>query len=315
MAIKETDIIICGHGSGRPSTKIMAEYFQSRYNSIASNGKHKGIVKVMRLKKMTDEKRKEFHDAYKIILGRNYYSQDKRYYVYKKYSDGYYYSDCSSSYCAALQRIGYDVDLLSTAGIYWSEDFEEVPVKISNGHITNPEVLKVADALLFVGNDPSRPLQIGHVEAVYEINGTKNEAPTTPSTEQSTPVTQQNGFSSYLGMVTASALNVRSGSSTATDVVKVIKTGHLVYVTKVINGWGYIGSGWVSLKYIKQLTKITGRVTATYLNVREKAGADNAVKKIINKNTIVKIKKVNEDGTWGYDTKSKGWVSLKYINF
>lgn len=40
---------------------------------------------------------------------------------------------------------------------------------IENGHITNPEILKVGDAILFVGNDPDRPRQIGHVEYVYEI--------------------------------------------------------------------------------------------------------------------------------------------------
>ena len=40
-AMKEQDIIICGHGSGRPSTKNMRDYLSTRYSTYAkSNGKH-----------------------------------------------------------------------------------------------------------------------------------------------------------------------------------------------------------------------------------------------------------------------------------
>jgi hypothetical protein len=46
-----------------------------------------------------------------------------------------------------------------------------VPVTIKDGRITNPEILQVGDAILFAGDDASRPLQIGHVEFVYEVNG------------------------------------------------------------------------------------------------------------------------------------------------
>lgn len=168
MAITEKDITICGHGSGTPSTKNMYVYLDSRYKSIAPNGKHKGVVAVKRLKALTDSGRKKFHDTYKTILGRNSYNQSLRSYVYTSYK-GKYYSDCSSSGCATFKKIGYNVPLLNTAGIYTSSLFETVPVKIKNGHITNPEILKVGDAILFVGSDPSRPLQIGHVEYIYEI--------------------------------------------------------------------------------------------------------------------------------------------------
>ena len=174
----EKTITICGHGSGRPSTKVMHTYLEARYKSKAPNGKRKGAVKVMRLRDLTDTGRMKFHDYYGIILGRNYYSQGKREYVFRKAADGRYYSDCSSSGMAALQRSGYGVTLLNTAGIYQSPLFETVPVTIKNGHITNPEILKAGDAVLFVGNDPKRPLQIGHVEWVYEIKGgTKDSTP------------------------------------------------------------------------------------------------------------------------------------------
>lgn len=172
----DKQITICGHGSGRPSTKNLKTYSTSRYNQKASNGVRKGIVCVRRLRELnTDKERKQFHDEYKKLLGRNYYSQVRRSFVYKAYSDGKFYSDCSSSGMAALQKCGFDVTLLNTAGIYRSQLFVDVPVVIKNGHIQNPEVLRVADAILFAGSDPSRPKQIGHVEYVYEITSATYE--------------------------------------------------------------------------------------------------------------------------------------------
>lgn len=164
----EKNIILCGHGSGFPKTKVMYDYLESRYNNIASNGKRKGLVAVRRLKGMTDDERQKFKEAYSTILGRNYYSQTFREYVFRTHN-GYYYSDCSSSGDACYAKAGHDVGWLNTAGIYNSSKFESVPVIIKRGHIENPSVLKVGDALLFRGSDPERPLQIGHVEFVYEL--------------------------------------------------------------------------------------------------------------------------------------------------
>lgn len=188
--ISEKDIIICGHGSGNPSLKNMYTYLFSRYAMTASNGKHKGIIAVMRLKALTDAKRVEFKNTYQTIIGRNIYNQNLRDYVYIPYN-GKYYSDCSSSGMATFRKIGYNVSLLNTAGIYQSNLFEEVPVIISEGHIQNPEILKVGDALLFVGNDPSRPRQIGHVEYVYSM-------PTVPS-NKSGWVKEDGGWRYYHG--------------------------------------------------------------------------------------------------------------------
>lgn len=164
----DKDATICGHGSGTPSLKNLWEYSGTRYGSFASNGKRKGLVSVRRFKKLNEEGRKAFHDSYKTLLGRNVYSQSLREYVYTPYH-GTYYSDCSSSGCMTLKHIGYSCPNYNTAGIYRSDLFENVPVVIVEGHIRNPDILNVGDALLFVGNDPSRPLQIGHVEYVYEL--------------------------------------------------------------------------------------------------------------------------------------------------
>ena len=168
--ITESQIVLCGHGSGNPSTKNMKTYLSTRYSTFASNGKRKGVVCVRRPKNFSDIQRSQFHDDYSTLLGRNVYNQNLREYVYTPYpKTGKYYSDCSSSGAETYRRCGLNIGLLNTAGIYESSKFETVPVVIENGHIKNPEILKVADAILFVGNDPSRPLQIGHVEYVFDV--------------------------------------------------------------------------------------------------------------------------------------------------
>ena len=168
--MREQDIIICGHGSNRPSTKNMYSYLSDRYAQTAKNGVRKQLVSVRRLKALTDEGRQAAHKHYRTILGRNYYNQDRRQYVFEPYTNGLYYSDCSSSQMATLRKAGFKTGgLLNTAGIYNSDLFESVPVVIERGHVQNPEILQVMDQLLFAGNDPDRPLQIGHVESIYEM--------------------------------------------------------------------------------------------------------------------------------------------------
>ena len=311
MAVNEINITLCGHGSGNPSTKNMKQYLTQRYNSKMSNGIDKGVLCVRRFKKMTDEKRREFHDTYKIILVRNIYDQDLRGYVYNQYKDGKYYSDCSSSYCATLRMIGFQLDwLLNTVGILESELFEDVPVKIEKGHIVNPEVLKVADAVLFKGNASRAYANFcGHIEAIYEIDDLdKKEVPNKPV--DAAPKTSK--FTPYIGQILASQLNVRSGPGITYKAFRTVSKGTYVYITEENGDWGKISDGWISLKYVNKKSSFTGKVTATYLNVREKP-IDGDVKKIISKGTTVKINKLNAEGTWGYDTKAKGWVSMKYV--
>lgn len=170
--MKESDVILCGHGSGFPRTIKADVYNGQRYSQkVTKNGKtwRKGLVAVMRPKRLTDDLRKAYHDKYSTILGRNYYSQTKRKYCYTKYSDGKYYSDCSSSQCLTLAAIGLDMPDFNTVGIFESDRFEKVLVHVENGHILDPEVLRVGDLLLYAGADPDRVLHIGHVEGVYEI--------------------------------------------------------------------------------------------------------------------------------------------------
>ena len=172
--MRESDVILCGHGSGRPRTIRMDKYLSQRYAQTVTKGGRtwrKGLVAVVRPKGITDALRRAYHDKYRTIIGRNYYSQGKRAYCYHPYSDGNYYSDCSSSQNLTLAAVGMDIPNYNTVSMYLSSRYEKVPVKIKDGHIENPEVLKVGDQLLFAGSDPDRELHIGHVEGVYEIKG------------------------------------------------------------------------------------------------------------------------------------------------
>ena len=119
------------------------------------------------------EKRAAVVKKYGEILGRNKYSQPRRDYCYKKYKDGKYYSDCSSSISYAYKEAGFSFGILNTVGMYQSMKMTDVPVTIKNGIIQNPEVLQVGDMLLFAGTDSSRAYAgyVGHVEMVAKISG------------------------------------------------------------------------------------------------------------------------------------------------
>jgi len=127
------------------------------------------------------EKRQAVARKYEEILGRNKYSQARRSYAFKKYSDGKYYSDCSSSIALAYKEAGYPFYdnngsyNPNTVGMYRANSLKEVPVDIKNGVIQNPEVLQPGDMLLFAGSDSSRKYAgyVGHVEMVGKISGTK----------------------------------------------------------------------------------------------------------------------------------------------
>lgn len=230
----ESDVIIVGHGSGTPSTKNLATYNQSRYESFAKNGKRKGIVCVRRLRDLNDTKRNEFATTIKQIIGRNIYSQMLRQYVYRPYKDGKFYSDCSSCLCATLQEIGYDVGLLNTAAIYESPKFDTVPVQIQNGHILAAGLLKVGDFLLYRGNDPARPEQIGHVEAVYSM----------PSKMPVYPIDAT--------LTATETVNVRAGAGIEFNIIGTVPKGSIVKASAKCGEWFQIEfSGWVSRKYVQ----------------------------------------------------------------
>lgn len=116
------------------------------------------------------ERRKAVAAKYAVLIGRNLYSQPLRDYCFKKYKDGNYYSDCSSSICYTYKEAGESFGILNTAGIYQSSKLTTVDVPINKG-IPDVSYLRVGDMLEFAGSDSSRPLKIGHVEMIYSIEG------------------------------------------------------------------------------------------------------------------------------------------------
>lgn len=231
-------VTICGHGSGTPRLANLRQYSSNRYKQVAPNGVRKGIVAVKRLKSLTDAGRKKYVDAYHKIIGRNIYHQGLREYVFTPYN-GKYYSDCSSSQTAALSQAGEKVPMLNTAGIYNSSLFITVNVKIKEGHIVNPEVLKVGDLILFAGNDPSRPKQIGHVEGVYAIAG-ETQAAHKPEVQYA-----QHNNKDLAGKyrVSASSLNLRYGAGKQFEVITVLSHGQEVTSFGYYNS--YSGTKWL----------------------------------------------------------------------
>lgn len=165
-------IKLVGHGSGFPNTKNMDEYLAQRYNSTMSNGIRKGLIRVRRMRGLTDEERSAWLSAVNQTIGRNYYSQSLREYVFTKYRGLYYYSDCSSLGDACFSRAGHPIGWPNTEELLRSGAFEDVPVRIQDGQIQNPEILRPVDILLFAGNS-SRPASeyVGHVEYIYYIPG------------------------------------------------------------------------------------------------------------------------------------------------
>lgn len=121
------------------------------------------------------EKRLAVVRKYDEILGRNKYSQPRRDYCYRKYSDGKYYSDCSSSISYAYKEAGFSFGILNTVGMYTSAKLRDVPVVIKNGIIQNKDILRPGDMLLFARTDSSRAYAdyVGHVEMVAQISGSK----------------------------------------------------------------------------------------------------------------------------------------------
>ena len=293
--MREADVTICGHGSGNPSTKKLDIYSSQRYSRKMKNGEDCGIVEVRRCIALdTPELRQKFHDKYKTILGRNIYSQTLRGFCFSPYK-GKYYSDCSSSGCLTLAQIGLTMPALNTAGIHTSSLWKTVPVKIEKGHIKNPEVLEVGDAILFKGNY-GRPLNIGHVEFVYEI---KNKG------KIKTGVSDEYNCLDFKTKVTCSSLNVINKPGVG-DVVDKLKEGETVTICKVCTYtkdtgsqtmWGYNKkrNGWISLAYTKP-TSEEYTITTESLNFRERAPKGKVLTTLKKGDRILVTGKVTIDG-------------------
>lgn len=124
-------------------------------------------------------KRQLLVELYTTILGRNLYSQSsgKRVCCYTPYTDGKYYSDCSSSIQRTYKQadIGLNSIGSNTPAQYNNKAGKVVDCAIKAGIPTDISALRVGDCLYFAGNDPNRSYAdyVGHVEMIYAIEGNK----------------------------------------------------------------------------------------------------------------------------------------------
>ena len=234
-----------------------------------------------------NEKRAQVVRKYEEILGRNKYSQPRRDYCYKKYTDGKYYSDCSSSVSYAYREAGHSFGILNTVGMYNSAKLADVPVTIKNGLIQNPEILRAGDMLLFAGTDTSRASAgyVGHVELVAKTGSSVTLYGHGSGTPRATEMNaycksryskKTNTKLGHKGLIrvrrfipedaaaapagarvkiTGNTVNIRSGPGTAYPALALAKKGES-YPAVDAGNWLPVGlgdkTGWVSGKYAVQ---------------------------------------------------------------
>jgi GH25 family lysozyme M1 (1,4-beta-N-acetylmuramidase)/uncharacterized protein YraI len=109
-------------------------------------------------------------------------------------------------------------------------------------------------------------------------------------------------------------LNVRSGPSTNSSVVKVIRYGAPVSVLETKGDWARIGAGmWVYKPYLKAALPSYApiyEVNVGGLNVRKGPGTNYAIVKVIYKGTRVEILEIN--GEWACISPGQ-WVYMPYL--
>lgn len=114
------------------------------------------------------------------------------------------------------------------------------------------------------------------------------------------------------GMVTASALNVRSGPSTQNEKISILYAGNILSIYEKNDGWLRIDTKnrWVSQKFVQNIFK--GLVTATALNVRSGPGTNYRILDSISKDTAVTV--YEKDTGWYKIDLNEKWVSGNYVN-
>ena len=128
------------------------------------------------------------------------------------------------------------------------------------------------------------------------------------------------------GIVTASALNVRSGPSTSYTVTTKLYKGNKVTILETSNGWMKIKTsngtiGWVSSSYIEvsntstTQTSYKATVNTDSLNMRKGAGTSYSIITKLSRGTVVDVLESASNGWKKIKTSggTTGWVSGSYL--
>ena len=143
------------------------------------------------------------------------------------------------------------------------------------------------------------------------------------------PMAANNAYASNIGTVTASSLNVRSGTSTSYKIVTTVKKNDKVNILQSSNGWYKIETasgkqGWASSSYISISNNDTNNNTNISENIaivntdglkfRTGAGTSYSIIKVLNKGEKVEV--ISESAGWSkvrYDSRL-GYVASQYID-
>ena len=122
-------------------------------------------------------------------------------------------------------------------------------------------------------------------------------------------------------VVTASALNVRSGAGKSYSVIATAYRGKEVTFISSKNGWWYVRlangtKGYVDKQYLTPVSATeTGSYTVTVSTLLMRATPNTKSRRVgkLSKGTVVNVTELN--GDWGYVTcnGTKGWVAIKYL--
>lgn len=253
-----------------------------------------------------NEKRQKVADRYRGILGRNRYSQPRRAYCFRKYSDGKYYSDCSSSIALSYREAGFPIRdrggnaCPNTVGMMQSPDLQDVSVVIKNGIIQNPTALRVGDLLLFAGTDASRAYAgyVGHVEMVYKINGAGKI--TICGHGSGTPRTTE--LNAYC----------RSRFKQKTSKTKLGHKGLIAVKRRIADDAPDGGKDETQAdKEVKVMGKVM--VTGTTVNLRDGAGTQYPIAKVVRQGDV--LESIEAENGWVpvmVDGRIR-WISEKYV--
>ena len=145
---------------------------------------------------------------------------------------------------------------------------------------------------------------------------------TTTSSDKKYSTLVTDGNTSALGTVKVgdSNLNVRYGPSTDYNKLGGVKSGETLTYYQKSGNWIRIKDGWISYKYVTEVTKSsdsssgsystgTGTVTASSLHIRKGAGTNYESVGKLEKGETVEILEVS--GNWG--KIDKGWICLDYV--
>ena len=157
----------------------------------------------------------------------------------------------------------------------------------------------------------------------------EEETPDAETPEEETPDTDvpagddesQDEANGITGVVTATALYIRSGAGTGYAKVGFLRNGEEVTITEqvLVNGtvWGKIDQGWISMTYVRvtsgEASGYTVTVTASVLCIRAAAGTSNAIVGRYYNGDKVVVYETAKVGTTLWGRTDKGWISMSYV--